>query len=99
MPPLSSGCSESKNDQLRTQMLENADVFDQMAGLLTQDPAGEMNGTAYGELAGKLLNDAANFFRSLAEGNEPIRDQMNENADVYLQISEMVSRDPHGILD
>jgi hypothetical protein len=88
-----------QNDQLRPQMFENAGIFDQMAGLLSQDPGGELNGTSYGELAGKLLKDAANFFRSLAEQNEPIRDQMNENADVYAQIGDMVTTDPAGILD
>lgn len=88
-----------QNDQLRVQMSENADVFDQMAGLLTQNPQGELNGAPYGELAAKLLHDAASFFRSLAEGNEPIREQMNENADVYTQIGDMVAQDPLGVLD
>ncbi|MCD8496979.1 MAG: hypothetical protein LRZ85_02170 [Alphaproteobacteria bacterium] len=88
-----------QNEQLRDQMMENAGIFDQMAGLLTQDPGGEMNDTSYGELAGKLLKDAANFFRSLAQNNEPIREQMNENADVYTQIADLVTQNPVGILD
>lgn len=88
-----------QNEQLQTQMFENAGIFDQMAGLLSQSPQGELDGTSYGELSGKLLKDAANFFRSLAEQNEPIREQMNENADVYTQIGEMVTDDPLGILD
>jgi hypothetical protein len=88
-----------QNTQLQTQMLENAGVFDQMAGLLTQRPEGNLNGTSYGELSGKLLKDAANFFRSIADTNEPIREQMNENADVYAQIGDLVMDDPLGILD
>ena len=88
-----------QNDQLGPQMMENAGVFDQMAGLLNHNPEGELDGTTYGELAGKLLKDAANFFRSLADQNEPIREQMNENADVYTQIGDMVTNDPLGNLD
>jgi len=88
-----------QNSQLQEQMLENAGVFDQMAGLLNQKPGGELNGTTYGELAGKLLKDAARFFRSIADQNEPIREQMNENADVYDQIGDLVMENPLGVLD
>ncbi|MGB0720104.1 MAG: hypothetical protein ACPGRX_06500 [Bdellovibrionales bacterium] len=87
------------NDDLKAQMDENATVFEQMASLLEQDPRGQLNGSPYGELAGKLLQDAAGFFRSLAEQNEPLREQMMENANVYEQIGELVMHDPLGILD
>lgn len=87
------------NDPLKAQMEENATVFEQMATLLEQDPKGALNGTAYGELAGKLLKDAAGFFRSLAEQNEPLREQMMENANIYEQIGDLVIEDPLGILD
>lgn len=88
-----------QNDDLREQMTENSTVFDQMGGLIMQDPSGEMEGTSHAELTARLLKDAAGFFRTLAEQNEPISDQMNENASVYEQISDLVAEDPLGILD
>lgn len=87
------------NEPLKPQMEENATVFGQMAALLEQDPRGELNGTAYAELAGKLLQDASGFFKSLAEQNEPLKEQMEENANVYEQIGALVMQDPMGILD
>ncbi|MCB1580196.1 MAG: hypothetical protein H6859_09310 [Rhodospirillales bacterium] len=70
-----------------------------MGALLTQEPQGALNDTPHGELAGKLLIDAATFFTTLAEQNEPIKEQMLENANVYKQIGELVIKDPLGILD
>lgn len=89
----------SQNAELKDQMEENATVFDQVAALLTQQPEGELNGSKHSELAGKLLVDAATFFVTLAEQNEPIKDQMLENANVYKQIGELVMNNPLGILD
>ncbi len=88
-----------QNDSLEEQMTENATVFEQMSSLITQDPHGELQGTTHAELTGRLLKDAAGFFRTLAEQNEPIREQMAENATVYEQIGDLVSEDPEGILD
>lgn len=88
-----------QNDALEDQMTENATVFEQMSNLIVQDPLGELQGSSHAELTGRLLNDAAGFFRTLAEQNEPIRDQMEENADVYEQIGDLVSENPEGILD
>lgn len=87
------------NEPLKPQMEENATVFGQMATLLEKDPQGQLNGSPYCELAGKLLKDAAGFFRSLAEQNEPLKEQMLENANVYDQIGGLVMEDPLGILD
>ncbi len=87
------------NEPLKEQMDENATVFEQMASLLEQDPQGELNGAAYSELAGKLLHDASGFFHSLAEQNEPLKEQMQENANVYEQIGALVRQDPLGVLD
>ncbi|MCB1720707.1 MAG: hypothetical protein H6860_06105 [Rhodospirillales bacterium] len=70
-----------------------------MGALLTQEPQGALNDTPHGELAGKLLIDAATFFTTLAEQNEPIKEQMLENANVYKQIGELVIKDPLGVLD
>ncbi len=88
-----------QNESLTEQMTENATVFDQMGTLITQDPNGELEGTPNAELTGRLLKDAAGFFRTLAEQNEPIKEQMSENANVYEQIGELVANDPLGILD
>lgn len=88
-----------QNEPLRDQMTENADVFEQMSGLIANEPTGELNGTSFAELTSRLLKDAANFFRSLAEQNEPLKDQMEENANVFDQIADLVAQDPMGILD
>lgn len=89
----------SQNPDLEKQMSENAGVFEQMSGLLDDEPNGNLNGTPYAELAGRLLKDASEFFRSLAAQNEPIREQMEENADVFEQIGDLVMQNPNGILD
>lgn len=89
----------NQNEELKNQMDENAGVFEQMADLIAQDPNGQLNGTAYSELCGRLLKDAAAFFRTLAEQNEPVREQMEENASVFEQIGDLVIQDPNGIMD
>ncbi len=88
-----------QNEGLNAQMTENATVFEQMGNLILQDPQGALEGTSHAELTGRLLKDAAGFFRTLAEQNEPIRDQMEENANVYDQIGNLVAEDSLGILD
>lgn len=88
-----------QNQPLKAQMDENANVFEQMAAMLLQNPQGELNGASYGELAGKLLKDAATFFRTLAQENEPLKEQMEENANVYDQIGDLVMGDPLGVLN
>ncbi len=87
-----------QNEPLKEQMNENANVFDQMAALLSQSPTGDLDGTPHAELAGKLLKDAATFFTTLAEQNEPLKEQMSENAAVYSQIGDLVMQDPQGEL-
>ncbi len=88
-----------QNDDIQEQMAENATVFEQMADLIISQPEGEIDGKPNSELVGKLLKDAADFFRTLAEQNEPIKEQMNENANVYDQIGDLVMQNPLGILD
>lgn len=53
----------------------------------------------YSQLAGKLLRDAATFFRNVGEQNEALKDQMNDNATVYEQVADLVEKDPNGELD
>ncbi len=88
-----------QNDALREQMTENATVFEQMSSLIVQDPQGDLQGTSHAELTGRLLKDAAGFFRTLADQNDPIKEQMDENANVYEQIGDLVIQDPLGHLD
>ena len=88
-----------QNAELKEQMEENSTVFEQVAGLLGGEPEGTLNGTTHAELAGRLLKDAATFFVTLAEQNEPIKEQMLENANVYNQLGDLVFGDPLGILD
>jgi len=53
----------------------------------------------HAELASRLLRDAANFFRNVGDQNEPIKDQMHDNADVYEQIADLLEQNPNGQLD
>ncbi len=87
------------NDDARDDMLENANVFEKVSGLISTEPKGEVNGKKHTELAGRLLKDAADFFRKIADENEPIKEQMHENARVFDQIADLVVQDPDGILD
>tara|TARA_B100001989_G_scaffold251197_1_gene229869 strand:+ start:3267 stop:3608 length:342 start_codon:yes stop_codon:yes gene_type:complete len=89
----------SQNEDLKEQMTENATVFEQMGQLVSQDPKGMLQDTPHNELAGRLLKDAASFFRTLADQNEGIKEQMHENANVYEQLGNLVATDPDGILE
>lgn len=53
----------------------------------------------HADLASKLLRDAAAFFRNVGEQNEPLKEQMNDNADVYEQVAELLDQDPTAELD
>lgn len=50
----------------------------------------------HSELAAQLLRDAAQFFRTIGEQNEPLKDQMADNANVFMQVADLVERDPTG---
>ncbi|MCK5283990.1 MAG: hypothetical protein KAJ86_00225 [Alphaproteobacteria bacterium] len=70
-----------------------------MSNFITAQPGGSLDDKPHSELAGQLLKDAADFFKTLGEQNEPIKEQMDENAKIYEQISSLVMQDPLGILD
>lgn len=53
----------------------------------------------HAQLAAKLLRDAATFFRNVGDQNEPLKEQMTNNAAVYDQVADLVEKDPGGILD
>ena len=88
-----------QNEPIKEQMEENATVFEQVAALLAQDLKGVLDGTPHTELAGKLLQDAAVFFNTLAEQNEPLKEQMSENAAIYEHLGNLVISDPEGELE
>jgi len=48
------------------------------------------------ELAAKMLHDASMFFRQVGEQNPAVADQMNQNAEVYAHVAQLVSTDPTG---
>lgn len=53
----------------------------------------------HAQLASKLLRDAAVFFRTIGEQNQPLKIQMDENARVFEQVADLVEHDPSGVID
>ena len=53
----------------------------------------------HAELAARLLRDAAEFFRTVAQQNAPIREQMTENASVFEEVATLVETDPTGTVE
>lgn len=88
-----------QNHTIADQMNQNATVFEQLSALVVQDPLGKVENDTYAVLSARLLKDAAGFFLELAEKNEPIREQMTMNADVYNQIADLVVSNPYGIIE
>ena len=87
------------NADVAQDMLTNAEVFENLAGLLLNDPSGSTGGEAHTSMAAKLLGDSSKFFLSLANDNEPIREQMTENAKVFHEISLRLADDPFGEIE
>ncbi len=54
---------------------------------------------SHAELAAKLLRDAASFFQTIAEQNPPLKEQMDENADVFVQVADLVEKNPTGQIE
>jgi len=54
---------------------------------------------SHAELAAKLLRDAAAFFKTISEQNPPLKDQMDENADVFEQVADLVEKNPNGVIE
>lgn len=51
---------------------------------------------SHSELAARLLRDAATFFKTIAEQNPDLKEQMAGNADVFEQVADLVEKDPNG---
>ena len=54
------------NSDVAEDMLTNAEVFENLANLLAENPSGETGGEKHAVMAARLLNDSAQFFKSLA---------------------------------
>lgn len=54
---------------------------------------------SHAELAAKLLRDAAAFFKTISEQNPPLKEQMDENADVFEQVADLVEQNPTGQIE
>ena len=85
--------SQNRPDIL-PQMEDNAATFHRMAELIKNDPDGSVEHLTHGEMAARLLEDAALFFESVAKENPPIAEQMIENAAIFRQIGEQVRVNP-----
>ena len=87
-----------QNADVRKDMTSNAEVYDRMANLITSEPYGTgPTGHRYADLAARLLRDTAEFYKRLAQDNEPIREQMITNAGIYEQIADALVKDPMGV--
>tara|TARA_R110002124_G_scaffold64985_1_gene177169 strand:- start:53348 stop:53545 length:198 start_codon:yes stop_codon:yes gene_type:complete len=53
---------------------------------------------SHAKIAGDLLREAANFFKSVAEQNPTIAPQMTENAEIYMQAANLIENDPMGVI-
>jgi hypothetical protein len=53
----------------------------------------------YVQVSARLLRDAAKFFRNVGAQNEPLREQMDDNATVYEQIADLLEQSPLGEID
>ena len=94
-----------QNEPMRDQMMENASVFTEVAALVESDPESKIKDPAqpdldekdaptHAMLAAQLLRDAASFFQTIGEQNEPLRDQMMENAAVFSEVAMLVENAP-----
>jgi hypothetical protein len=54
---------------------------------------------SHSQLAAKLLRDAAVFFRTIGDQNQPLKIQMDENAIVFEQVADLVEHDPNGVIE
>jgi len=89
-----------QNEPVRAEMSENAAIYERMAETLKHEPTGvAATGYRYCDLAAKLLRDTAIFYRKLASQNEPVREQMEYNANIYDQIADAVSDNPLAVMD
>lgn len=51
------------------------------------------------EMAVRLLSEAATFFRTVGEQNPALKEQMDQNANIYEQTAGLLQQDPNGEID
>ncbi len=89
-----------QNEPVRKQMTDNAAVLDRMAAFLLSDPTAKaLDGSTYARLGAKLLRDAAKFFKVLGEQNELLREQMEQNIDIFEKLAAALAADPNGVVE
>lgn len=93
--PLLSGAEGAPNSRPKIQSSE-----ERISGLvyMTIEPNLSLMPT-HAELAARLLRDAAEFFRTVAQQNASIREQMRENASVFEEVATLVETDPTGTVE
>ena len=82
------------NPEAKEQMLQNAGTFQHMADLIREDPEGSVEHLSHAEMAARLMEDASKFFETIAQGNEPIREQMLQNSLVFGELAKHVRENP-----
>jgi hypothetical protein len=87
------------NADIKKQMDENAAIFDRMAEVMRTQPEGRQGELAYSKVAGDMLKNAAKFYLSVGQQNEPIREQLERSAEIYHQLAQLVAEDPLGWMD
>ena len=88
-----------QDENLAERLQENAKIFQQIGQLLQHDPQGSLEDHSHIEIANRLMTDAATFFRSIGEQNQPIKEQMDMNANVYEQLAQRLVADPLGAVE
>jgi hypothetical protein len=53
----------------------------------------------HAQLAARLLRDAADFFRHLAQENPALQESMTDNAGIYDQVAQLVEAAPMETID
>lgn len=53
----------------------------------------------HADLAVRLLNEAASFFKTIASQNPDVEKEMTENARVFVQMADLLARQPTGVVD
>ncbi len=87
-----------QNPSLDSQMSSNAATYERVANRLDEDPLGtietEDGERTHGQVAARLLREAAKFLRNVGSQDESIWDEMFESAKVFEALAEVVEGDP-----
>jgi hypothetical protein len=87
------------NPAVRAQMKENIATFIQVAELIKKSPLGRVENMTHAEMAARLLREASLFFKSVGEQNPPLKEQMDQNAEIYSTVAAIVEKTPQRLLE